>query len=101
MGQNARQATLLAAIAATPMMASGADAPQPSDSHWKNGAEAYRKVCAYCHESGVAPVLLGRALPPPLIKVFVRNGNLAMPSFRDAEIDDATLAQLAEYISRN
>ena len=70
-------------------------------SAWKDGAEVYAKVCGYCHDTGVAPVLLGRGLPPPLTTVFARNGIRAMPAFRAAEIDDAALAKVAEYISKN
>jgi 4-cresol dehydrogenase (hydroxylating) cytochrome subunit len=49
---------------------------------WKDGPEVYAKVCAYCHEQGVGPVLRSRALPPVYIRTVVRNGNRAMPAFR-------------------
>lgn len=64
---------------------------------WKNGKEAYDKVCAYCHDTGVGPVIRGRNAPREWVDI-VRNGVRAMPSFRRAEIDDATLAKLMEYI---
>lgn len=67
---------------------------------WKDGAEVYAKVCGYCHESNVGPVIRGRDLPPAYIRFVVRNGNRAMPSFRSSEIDDESLAKLAEYISK-
>ena len=68
---------------------------------WKDGAEVYAKVCGYCHEGGkVGPPILNRELPPAYIRAVVRNGNRAMPSFRSAEIDDESLAKLAEYISK-
>lgn len=66
---------------------------------WKNGAEVYAKVCAFCHETKVGPVLHGRGLDPLYIKLIVRHGNRAMPAFRAAEIDDASLNKLAEYVS--
>ena len=78
-----------------------AGAPLLPSPGWKDGAEVYAKVCGYCHDTGVAPALLGRGLPPPLVMVFARNGNRAMPAFRAAEIDDAALAKVAEYISKN
>ena len=91
--------TLIAVVAGTvsaePRQASG------SGDGWKDGAEVYAKVCAHCHEHGVAVAIRGRALPPPLITAFVRNGSRAMPAFRQAEIDDATLAKLADYVSKN
>jgi len=64
-----------------------------------NGERVYAKVCTHCHDSGVAPVIRGRNLPPILITTFVRRGSRAMPAFRASEIDDATLQQLAEFVS--
>jgi 4-cresol dehydrogenase (hydroxylating) cytochrome subunit len=69
---------------------------------WKNGAEVYAKICGYCHEDGkVGPVILGRQLPPAYIHAVVRNGSRAMPPFRFSEIDEESLAKLAEYISKS
>ena len=64
---------------------------------WKDGKEAYEGVCAYCHETGVGPALRGRNAPNDWTNI-VRNGLRAMPPFRRAEIDDATLAKLMEHI---
>jgi len=68
---------------------------------WRDAAEVYSKVCSYCHEGQVGPRLFGRELPPEYIRAIVRNGNRAMPPFRPSEIDDESLAKLAEYIQRN
>ena len=68
---------------------------------WRDAAEVYSKVCSYCHESQVGPRLFGRELPPEYTRAIVRNGNRAMPPFRSSEIDDESLAKLAEYIQRN
>ncbi len=69
---------------------------------WKDGAEVYAKVCTYCHEGGpVGPQIRGRELPAAYIRMVVRSGLRAMPAFRAAEIDDESLAKLAEYISKN
>ena len=69
---------------------------------WSDGVEVYTKVCAYCHEGGpVGPQIRGRELPAAYIRTVVRSGFRAMPSFRAAEIDDESLAKLAEYISKN
>lgn len=67
---------------------------------WKDGAEVYVKVCAYCHEAKVGPTIRGRGLHPAYITFMVRHGNRAMPSFRSAEIDDESLAKVAEYVSK-
>ena len=67
---------------------------------WKDGAEVYAKVCAFCHEAKVGPTIRGRGLDPNYIRFVVRYGNRAMPSFRAAEIDDESLAKVAEYVSK-
>lgn len=64
---------------------------------WKDGKEAYDKVCAYCHETGVGPEIRSRNAPKEWTSI-VRNGDRAMPPFRRSEIDDATLIKLMEYI---
>jgi mono/diheme cytochrome c family protein len=67
---------------------------------WKDGAEVYTKVCALCHETKVGPTILGRGLDPLYISLIVRNGDRAMPAFRETEIDDQSLQQLAKYVSK-
>jgi mono/diheme cytochrome c family protein len=96
--------TVAAITAGTIHVARAAPPEIASDTFkWKNGAEVYDKICAYCHEphvgTQVAPKIRGRDLPPAYIHTVVRNGNRAMPSFRASEIDDASLAKLAKYIS--
>ena len=95
--------TLVIAIAAAIATQTAVAAPPAPNEGlvWKDGPEVYSKVCAYCHEHGVGPVLRSRALPPVYIRTVVRNGNRAMPAFRATEIDDESLAKLAEYISKN
>jgi len=67
---------------------------------WKDGAEIYAKICAYCHEAHVGPQIRHRELPAAYIRAVVRNGNRAMPAFRAAEIDDESLVKLADFISK-
>ena len=66
---------------------------------WKDGAEIYAKICAYCHEAQVGPQIRNRDLPAAYIRAVVRNGNRAMPAFRPSEIDDESLVKLADFIS--
>ncbi|SFU33014.1 Cytochrome C oxidase, cbb3-type, subunit III [Nitrosomonas eutropha] len=66
---------------------------------WKDGAEIYTKVCAYCHETNVGPQILNRQLPAVYVRAIVRNGNRAMPPFRASEIDDESLEKLTNFIS--
>ncbi len=68
---------------------------------WKDGAEVYTKICALCHETSVGPILRGRELDPLYIRLIVRNGSRAMPAFRASEIDDHSLEQLSEYVSKS
>ena len=68
---------------------------------WKDGAEVYTKICALCHGTSVGPTILGRSLDPTYIQLIVRHGSRAMPAFRASEIDDQSLEQLAEYVSKS
>lgn len=81
------------------LVALTAQAHADSSGKWLSGQEAYRKVCAYCHETGVGPVLTGRNLPPEYVSTMVRLGNRAMPAFRPTEINDETLAKVAQLIA--
>jgi len=65
------------------------------------GAQYYQKVCAKCHEAGIGPLLLGRGLPPETFLYFARHGSGPMPAFRTTDIDDATLKELAIYLSNS
>lgn len=65
------------------------------------GPQYYQKICAKCHEAGVGPALLGRELPEATILYMVRHGFNAMPAFRQTDIDDATLKDLAAYLSKS
>jgi mono/diheme cytochrome c family protein len=87
-----RLAVCLASVAAL-VAAGGVQAA------WRDGGEVYDKVCRYCHEANVGPVLKGRALPAEYVQRVVRHGNRAMPAFRATEIDDATLADVARLIN--
>ncbi|MCO6441296.1 MAG: cytochrome c [Nitrococcus mobilis] len=68
---------------------------------WKNGEEVYAKVCGYCHQTGIGPVIKGRKLPPEYTVHVVRNGLRAMPAFPAAFIDDKALREVAGYISKS
>ena len=101
--EKATTAFILASLLAVGVVAGSAwSAPQQAEQGfaWKDGAEVYKKVCALCHDTGVAPVVLGRGHDPLSIQLIVRNGSRAMPAFRASEIDDHSLEQLAEYVSK-
>jgi len=67
---------------------------------WRDGTDVYRRVCAYCHETGVGPKILGRHLPPAYVQKTVRNGYRAMPAFRPSEIDDRLLGEVADFVGQ-
>lgn len=69
---------------------------------WTSGVQAYQQVCAYCHDGGlVGPELRGRGLPPELFIAMARNGLRAMPAFQATFIDDKTLREVGEYLSKS
>lgn len=78
---------------------SAQDEKNSSGFTWKDGAEIYAKICAYCHEAQVGPQIRHRDLPAAYIRAVVRNGNRAMPAFRPSEIDDESLVKLADFIA--
>lgn len=85
-------------VAAAAFVAVGS-ANADSSGKWQNSQEIYDKVCGYCHEANVGPVITGRNLMPEFISAVVRNGNRAMPAFRESEIDDAALAGVVQLVS--
>jgi len=102
--EGTRTVFLLATLAAGGIVAAGIAGAAPQQAaeqgfRWKDGAEVYSKVCAFCHETKIGPVIRGRGLDPLYISYTVRNGNRAMPAFRQSEIDDQSLQQVAEYVS--
>ena len=87
---------LLAALPAGLLIATPAQAQ--SAGQWKDPQEIYAKICSYCHEVHVGPVLFGRGLPAGYVQATVRSGKYAMPSFRPSQISDAELQKLGEWI---
>lgn len=75
-------------------------ANQASPSIEGRGKHFYDTVCAKCHEAGIGPVIKGRGFDPGVYTTIVRYGLRAMPAFRVTDIDDATLQDLASYLSK-
>lgn len=80
------------------MSAAATVAAADSSGEWQSGQEAYDKVCSYCHDHGIGPLIKGQATLPELVQLMVRSGSGAMPAFRRTEIDDKTLAEIIAYI---
>ena len=77
-----------------PFMRAGAE----SAGQWKSPQQIWRSVCAYCHTTGVGPILQGRALDPAYIVGRARHGFRAMPAFKPSEFSDEELEGLAKWI---
>ncbi|MBZ9780058.1 cytochrome c [Pseudomonas sp. REP124] len=90
----------LSACLALPFILLAGTAVADGDGVWKGGENVYAKVCGHCHEKQVGPQITGRQLPAPYITAIVRNGFRAMPAFPASFIDDDSLQQVAEYISK-
>lgn len=75
--------------------------PEPAASQWGSGKNLYDKVCGHCHapEVGVGTQIQGRDLPVDYVRFIVRNGINGMPAFPASYIDDASIAQVTEYIA--
>jgi len=82
------------------LAACGAAAQGQSPTVEGQGKRYYDSICAKCHEAGIGPVITGRGLDPVIFTTIVRYGNRAMPAFRVTDIDDATLQDLASYLSK-
>ena len=91
----------LTIFAGLPLIVVSLSGHADSAGKWTSPEETYNKICAYCHEVGVGPVLKGRQFPAAVIEYMARNGNRAMPSFTASFIDDASLKALAEYIEKS
>lgn len=83
------------------IMMSGSPAYAAGNGVWKSGADTYSKICTYCHDAGVGPVLKARKLPPEMITKIVRHGLIEMPAFPESFIDNKTLQDLARYIQES
>ncbi|MGZ8096498.1 MAG: c-type cytochrome [Methylosarcina sp.] len=92
---------IFAACAALYFVLLSAPALAQDDGQWKSGEDIYAKVCGYCHEVGVGPVIKGRQLPAEYISMRVRRGPGAMPAFSVSFIDDKALQNLANYLSQS
>jgi len=74
----------------------------PSSTEERSGRELFMQLCHQCHPGGMAglgPAINNKPLPQWLVKTQVRQGLGAMPSFDEAELPDADLDALAEYVS--
>lgn len=92
--KSAGLAAMLVLLAGQSSSALAQQAPQIG-----KGQQFYQKVCAKCHEAGIGPVITGRGFPEAVYVTIARSGFNGMPAFRLSDIDDATLQDLAQYLS--
>lgn len=105
--------SVILATLAIPAFAQGATSEQI-----RQGEEQFQYWCASCHGRGpghpgtqaldyrfqgaMPGALQDRTnLAPDYVAYVVRNGLFLMPFFRKTEIDDAQLAAIGAYLSRN
>lgn len=72
-----------------------------SDPKLARGQVVYYRECHMCHPhggAGLGPAVVNKPLPGPLMKLQVRTGLGAMPSFPEEKISAADLDALIEYI---
>lgn len=100
-------ATLMTSAISTP--SNVAVAAEPLD-----GKTLFRAKCGMCHlQGGTGTFMLGRRLGQPnallesrtnldaaLVKTVARNGIVSMPRFNRAELSDAELEAIAQYLAR-
>lgn len=65
----------------------------------RSGARLAQNTCLQCHGTGVGPDLRQQQLNFDTIRYVTRNGLNAMPSFREGEISDAELREVADYLA--
>lgn len=62
----------------------------------------YQDACAFCHSRPLPPFpgpeLRGRNLAPDYIKTLVRHGSKGMLTFTPADISDAELTELSQWL---
>lgn len=65
------------------------------------GEKVFYEQCHQCHvrgEAALAPALNNKPLPGFLIRMQVRHGHGAMPSFPNSRISDEELSDLVSYL---
>ena len=73
----------------------------PDDPKVVAGQQVFMTHCYQCHPGGAAglgPAINDKPLPGALIKLQVRNGLGAMPSFGEGHISDPKLDALVSYL---
>lgn len=115
---------LLRAVALAGLLLAGAAAVTAQESAVQRGNAKFQHSCAPCHGAGVGddghamlpgtdalrikyrgaltPLLEHRTdLTAPVLKVFLRNGSFSMPPFRQTEVTDAEIADIAAYLAQS
>lgn len=83
---------------AQPTTAETVNAQSYSAGQWKSSEQIYGTFCSSCHNTGIGPLILGRAYPAQAVPIMVRHGVHTMPAFTPSEINDQELEALAKWI---
>lgn len=69
-----------------------------SAGQWQSGKQIYEQVCSHCHETLVAPKILGRKMAQDYVAFVVQRGLRAMPAFRPTDFNAQDMAKLTAFI---
>jgi 4-cresol dehydrogenase (hydroxylating) cytochrome subunit len=69
-----------------------------SAGQWQSGEQIYVQVCSHCHETLVAPKILGRNMKQDYVAFVVQHGLRAMPAFRPTDFNDRDMAKLTSFV---
>lgn len=92
---------LLLVACGSPRRAEPIIGPMTLDESARKGRMVYQQHCFRCHsqgEGGLAPALNDKPLPRFLIRMQVRAGLGAMPSFSSEKIGDQDMEALLDYL---
>lgn len=73
----------------------------PEDERLLRGQRAFQQYCGQCHpggQAGVGPAINNKPLPPFMIRMQVRTGMGAMPSFSEEKLSGETLDDIIAYL---
>ncbi len=63
--------------------------------------EVWDETCHACHDTGVAPEILGKHPSPDQVKSMVRYGGMQMPPLTTEQVSDEELEALATWVSEH
>ncbi len=94
-------AVILVTACSTKLMLPGEGKELVQSEAARSGQEVFMESCNRCHpagNAGLGPSIINKPIPGFLIKMQVRNGYGAMPSFDKEHLSDEELNNIVKYI---